>query len=724
VIRRDRRNYSHEAIPVVAAGLQPFGDVPDLDPFTGSIRRKVYSTADFEHLSPRLTAMELAKQASVEVSGLSAAAEFGLPHDVIETSAGVQVVHLQQLLRGIPLFQSGRTVALRRSGKATVSGGAVEALNESESEPRLDARAAVIAAARFLAAGGGEDAGDDQDLSQMQAGDPLALPESFEPVQTAAFDLPAQPTTFSAEPFEGPVKASLVYLYMGPNVRLAWEVELVYPYAAADYAVLVAAGEQEPGEILYAADRVCSLLGQCEIHPQNPDDGARATTPFPLPAGCLPLTLGSPPAPKDWIDGQPLTSGNNVECKTHGPPGHVSGDPGHGVVTFGPFSPESPEDRVAHAFYYCNVMHDFFESLGFDEQSGNFQRVNFSRAPGSADPVNAIVYPQGVPGLGYGAWMQTPVDGLSPTLSLGLFGSGRHTALDSEAVFHEFAHGVTNRLVGRRVSHDALSDPQSFGMGEGWSDFFALTFHNVSRSVDKEVICDWVANNPGGVRKLPYNADFAPRFDCVGKGRFRTEHDIGEIWCATLMMAIQDLAAALRDKPRAYAIAWQCVVDGLKLSDANPSFLAARDAISDAIDDLYETGPINQREHEATRQSFWKAFAHFRMGANAKSRNAGLDNIFGDDALPADVALAIEIATQEALVEQLRQQEHEAQRRWTDAKQSLLRAKAHNEPAESIQRHREAMRTAAEEHTVAQESLQQAEDWLKELQRNRDDIAP
>jgi hypothetical protein len=46
------------------------------------------------------------------------------------------------------------------------------------------------------------------------------------------------------------------------------------------------------------------------------------------------------------------------------------------------------------------------------------------------------------------------------------------------------------------------------------------------------------------------------------------------------MMAVRDLALALAAKPRAYAIAWQCVIDGLKLAAANPSFLDARDAIS------------------------------------------------------------------------------------------------------------------------------------------------
>jgi extracellular elastinolytic metalloproteinase len=152
------------------------------------------------------------------------------------------------------------------------------------------------------------------------------------------------------------------------------------------------------------------------------------------------------------------------------------------------------------------------------------------------------------------------------------------------------------------------------------------------------VIGDWVKNNSHGIRDFPYDNDFPDGFDAVGTGRYIGPHAIGEIWCATLTMAIRDLASALDAKRRAYAIAWQCVVDGLKLTAANPSFLDARDAVSDAIDDLGASGLITEDELKATRPSFWKAFAHFRMGTNASCRGASLVNIVGDNTLPADVA--------------------------------------------------------------------------------------
>ena len=209
------------------------------------------------------------------------------------------------------------------------------------------------------------------------------------------------------------------------------------------------------------------------------------------------------------------------------------------LVTFGPFQAASDEDHVAHTFYFCNVMHDFFEALGFDEAAGNFQLANLSGAPGGGDPVQAIVFEGAVQGT---ASMATPPDGQSPTMRMGLVANtNRHTALDSEVVFHEFTHGVTNRLVGGRLDQTSLGQPQSRGMGEGWSDYFALTFHNVTARHEKVVTGDWVINNPRGIRKFPYNNTFPDGFGALGTGRYTGgPHAIGEIWCATLTKATRD----------------------------------------------------------------------------------------------------------------------------------------------------------------------------------------
>ena len=45
--------------------------------------------------------------------------------------------------------------------------------------------------------------------------------------------------------------------------------------------------------------------------------------------------------------------------------------------------------------------------------------------------------------------------------------TGRHTAFDATVVYHEFTHGLNNRLVGAGAVARPLDPPQSDGMDEG-----------------------------------------------------------------------------------------------------------------------------------------------------------------------------------------------------------------------------------------------------------------
>jgi extracellular elastinolytic metalloproteinase len=106
-------------------------------------------------------------------------------------------------------------------------------------------------------------------------------------------------------------------------------------------------------------------------------------------------------------------------------------------------------------------------------------------------------------------------------------------------------------------------------MGEGWSDYFALTIQNFGKSVEKVVTGDWVVNDPNGIRGLKYDSNFPDRFDKIGTGRYNQEHNIGEIWCATLMEINRKIGKALGSQDLGHQISWQIVVDGLKLSPSN-----------------------------------------------------------------------------------------------------------------------------------------------------------
>lgn len=228
--------------------------------------------------------------------------------------------------------------------------------------------------------------------------------------------------------------------------------------------------------------------------------------------------------------------------------------------------------------------------------------------------------------------------------------TNRHTAFDADVVFHEFCHGVTNRLVGGRLNASALEQPQSAGMGEGWGDYFALTIQNYDKSIptERRVMGDWVTNRQSGIRAFPYgprnaanepdpNKRFPDSFGNVGTGRYNEVHNIGEIWCAALMHMNRMMGIRLNNYKFGHQIGWQIVVDGLKLTRANPIFLDARNAILKALDELKTSGRLNASDHKKARRRAWEAFAEFGMGTSAFCPNAGLQGIQEAFDLPADL---------------------------------------------------------------------------------------
>src|SRR5439155_24031836 len=69
----------------------------------------------------------------------------------------------------------------------------------------------------------------------------------------------------------------------------------------------------------------------------------------------------------------------------------------------------------------------------------------------------------------------TPPDGFPGRMQMYIFSGAnprRDGDLDAEIVLHEYTHGLSNRRVGGGIGISAL---QSAGMGEGWSDFYAIS---------------------------------------------------------------------------------------------------------------------------------------------------------------------------------------------------------------------------------------------------------
>jgi len=388
------------------------------------------------------------------------------------------------------------------------------------------------------------------------------------------------------------------------------------------------------------------VRGNVWIHnPQMDENQRRKMIDFPraLADYLVPVSRPLPDTgfPREWCEEPTLaTIGNCTVAVIGETTNSIVGRVDAEGLKFDPTDEFGDEQKVVNIFYFCNYMHDFFYLLGFDEVSGNFQLRHYTATGGTAgDPVIARAHPGVVWGT---ANMATRGDGVQPIMNMGAVefrdNQGRkvvrHTALDSDVVFHEFVHGVSNRLVGGRLDAQGLQQPQSRGMGEGWSDYFALTVQSFNSPAIKEVTGDWVTGRPGGIRMHPYSSNYPATYGSVGTPPYNREHNIGEIWCATLIQMNRNLAQAFGDPKRGHLIGWQLVVDGLKFTPANPSFLDARDAILAALNAQRKSGGLNPNDYRRAWDALWKAFIRFGLGPNASSIGASLQGIREDTASP------------------------------------------------------------------------------------------
>ncbi|MGY5134928.1 M36 family metallopeptidase, partial [Streptomyces nigrescens] len=551
--------------------------------------------------------------------------EFEADPNVMTTSEGLRVVSLQQVLNGIEVWAMAPKVWMFEDGTVDrVIGDTVSAPATLPARPVVPAEVALrVAAAKAAEPTTLRGVFGDDELPRLDISD------GFERLSHQARN--DQPMTFSKGPFEEAVPARLVYLYMGEDARLTWMFTFSREKLAAQYHAFVEADDRtanpdEP-EILYFYDTVRHAVAG-RVFQRNPAESTFDTVPFPVPANGYPtvVSAGLPTGfPLPWAEthnGKVSTEGNNVRAlngKTRRPV-EVTID-AEGNSLFDP-PQDSPEQFVTNIFYFCNFAHDLFMMLGFTEDQGNFQTTNVTGLGRGADPVRALAHPGAVFGT---ANMATRADGLEAVMNMGLVtDTGRHTADDFDVVLHEFCHGVSNRLVGGLFDANGLEEDQSVAMGEGWGDYFALTTRNFSNPQERDVVGNWVVNSSKGIRQRPYDSQYPGAFGDIGKGQgevagagnrdltYQEVHDVGEIWCAALMELTRKVATALDNKERGYQVTWQAVVDGMKLTPKNPSFLVARDAILRAFKAM-KGGPLTSTEYTAVRNAAWKAFARYEM---------------------------------------------------------------------------------------------------------------
>jgi|GEM_PF-2420946 len=554
------------------------------------------------------------------------------------------IVHLRfnQVLEGILSFDSGIDGHVTADGRLiNVSGAPIPGARLTDPDPALSARAGLRAARE--AVDGGE-----------------SLPATTEVSANAG-----QATTFA-----GGERAVLRWSATADGPQLAWSV-IADGGGERSYDVLI---DAESGTLLRRQD-LTTDLGQAQYFGADPlqtpvpteitmppawyDEHAGGTRLWgqyartyidgweesPAPGEeeggnrvQIPASSGAPASP-DWLYEQSTDFPDAEPCPPSG-------------CTWDSHDEESSEVNQFQAATNAHVLvsrfHDYLEQppIGFDEASGNFQRTNTSGSGLGNDYVRVEVNDGGGRN---NANFFTPPDGTAPRMQLYLRTTRVVNSSDqADVIYHEYGHGLSNRLVINASGSSALSGLQSRMMGEGWSDFYSLDLlvHEgliADTAVPGQVQLGYYVYSPGGSRYKPIDCPVNPSEtvaacngtpDLVGQIRggytygdivpmyalllpppyapLYTEgpHNGSEIWGETLW----DIRTAL-GREAALAL----ITGGMRLSVDSPSMLDMRDAILQqavamrsapgAPDDYYET--------------LWEIFAKRGMGADATSRSAG-----------------------------------------------------------------------------------------------------
>ncbi len=222
----------------------------------------------------------------------------------------------------------------------------------------------------------------------------------------------------------------------------------------------------------------------------------------------------------------------------------------------------------------------------------------------------------------------------------------RDGSLDNSIIAHEYGHGISTRLTGGPSNSGCLTPgaqtgdaEEAWGMGEGWSDFFALVMtvrpgdtgskkRGIGTYANKE------STDGRGIRSFPYSTDMNINPHTYDDILFESlPHGIGSVWSAMLWDLYWAFSDAYGWDPDVYAgtggnnIAIQLVMDGLKLQQCNPGFIEARDAILQA--DQINNNGVNEC-------LIWEVFARRGLGWNADGgdENSRSDGIQGFETMP------------------------------------------------------------------------------------------
>jgi Zn-dependent metalloprotease len=491
------------------------------------------------------------------------------------------------------VFGSGLKVTVDRRGRVVIVTGTLfpEAQTKPAAPPQLAADAAVVAAAHAL---GINASGPLQVLPSI--GGIARFKNTLAQGDNRPYDITAQRVTF-------PIGA-------GEPARSAWSISLeTSPWA--DYTLVV---DAQTGDLLYKDNGIADADGTV-VTVQNPAaTGGTTLTDVTFPAGWV---SGRTTSGQNVNAYQDLTESNSVEYQPQTPD---TPDPNyqrfnyafsndwalngpHSLQPAGPTGYKDIDFVLTQLFYYNNVMHDFLLGFGFNAAAGNFE---------GSDPVLAEAtdgYDDGVAKHCSGpsrcvnnANFNTQADGTSSRMQMYMFENPqRDGAIDGDVIAHEYGHGLSGRLI---ANGNLGSTVQTGALGEGWSDIVSAT------KWDDPVIGEYVTGNATtGIRNYSMaNSPLKYSSLCTIGGGCEVHND-GEIWTAAFWDMRTKLVARYGD-PAGKTFAFQLIVDGMKNTAPNPTFLSARDGIL-AADQTDKGG--------ADTCLIWGAYAGREMGFSAST---------------------------------------------------------------------------------------------------------
>ncbi len=408
--------------------------------------------------------------------------------------------------------------------------------------------------------------------------------------------------------------------------RLAWRVT----YTAASDAVYDAFVDAETGRVVRKDNLVKSAAGDALVWERYP--GA---------------SLGGSAAPKNltalgYLTSTTNLSGPNVRAFSDldddgaiDSGEEITSDAGEFDFTLTPFAHSSCDaarvcswsasgttwttnrrQNGVQAFYLANRFHDHLRAAPIGFTDGAFEgsdRLILQTHDGVTTGPNSRHLNN--------ANMMTPPDGGSPVMQMYLFRPSTFRAVnggdDASIVYHEYTHGLSNRLITDASGMGAVNSAQAGAMGEGWGDWYAKDFivgqfPSLDSAAAGEIdMGDYVDLVPHSIRRQALDcpvgtSTVAGCANVVGTGGFTygdfgkvygepEVHGDGEIWAQTLW----DLRSAIGPTN-----ARRLITQAMRLSPPEPSFLDMRNAI--LLADAAAGG--------ALRTQIWTAFARRGMG--------------------------------------------------------------------------------------------------------------